>query len=221
MNPITAEKVRISGVGTVRMGSPFRERIVHDPSGAIRVVQGKDIASDGTLDLSGMVRVTEVPGKGEPDVLRPGDVVLQTRGSSYRAAIVPRSDAAMVAAGSLYILAPDVSRIDPEYLVFFLSLPTTQATLRQLATGSTILNLRRSAVEHLEVPLPNLSDQRRLVELGRLTRKQSEIAQRLNQLRLQELHVLARECAKKAGGAATPPAPNRSERRGKRPQALS
>jgi hypothetical protein len=212
---------QVSDLATIRSGSPFRERIVHEPGGRFRVVQGKDIGLDGTLGLDAMVRLSEVPGKGMPDVLRAGEVTLQTRGSSYRAALVPQSDIPMVAAGSLYVLAPEASRIDPEFLVLYLNLPGTQATLRQLATGSTILNLRRSAVEHLEVPLPSLSDQRRLVELGRLVRKQSDVAERLNQLRLQELHALALECAKKAGGVATPPAPKRSERRGKRPQAMS
>lgn len=206
---------------TIRSGSPFRERIVHEPGGRFRVIQGKDIGSDGTIGLDDMVRLSEVPGRGMPDVLRAGEVALQTRGSSYRSAVVPQSDIPMVAAGSLYVLAPDASRIDPEFLVFYLNLPGTQAALRQLATGSTILNLRRSAVEHLEVPLPSLNDQRRLVELGRLARKQSDIAERLNQLRLQELHALTLECAKKAGGVATPPASKRPERRGKRPQALS
>lgn len=204
---------QVADLATIRSGSPFRERIVHEPGGRFRVVQGKDIGSDGTLGLDAMVRLSEVPGKGMPDVLRAGEVALQTRGSSYRAALVPQSDVPMVAAGSLYILAPYASRIDPEFLVFYLNLPSTQATLRQLATGSTILNLRRSAVEHLEVPLPNLSDQRRFLELGRLVRKQSDIAERLNQLRLQELHALALECAKKVGGVATPPAPKWSERR--------
>lgn len=212
---------QVADLATIRSGSPFRERIVHEPGGRFRVVQGKDIGSDGTLGLDAMVRLSEVPGKGMPDVLRAGEVALQTRGLSYRAAVVPQSDIPMVAAGSLYVLAPDASRIDPEFLVFYLNLPGTQATLRQLATGSTILNLRRSAVEHLEMPLPSLSDQRRLVELGRLVRKQSDVAERLNHLRLQELHALALECAKKAGGVATPPASKRSDKRGKRPQAMS
>jgi hypothetical protein len=203
------------------MGSPFRERIEHVPGGPLQVIQGKDIRPNGRLDLEGMVRVVDAPGKGKADILHAGEVVLQTRGSSYRAAIVPKSTTSMIATGSLYILAPDATRIDPEYLVLFLNLPATQATLRQLATGSSILNLRRSAVEQLEVPLPSLSDQRRLVELGQLIRKQSDIAKRLNLLRLQELHALALECAKKAGDVATPPAPKRSERRGKRPQTLS
>lgn len=221
MKAIIAQKVAIGDLVSVRIGSPFRERIVHDPGGECRVVQGKDVGRDGTLGLDDMVRVSEIPGRGEPDLLRAGEVVLQTRGSSYRAALVPHSDIPMVAAGSLYILTPDASRIDPEFLVLHLNLPNTQAALRQLATGSTILNLRRSAVEHLDVPLPDLSDQRRLVALGRLVRKQSDIAERLNQLRLQELHALALECAKKAGGAETPPAPNQPTGRGKRPQVMS
>jgi hypothetical protein len=212
---------QVADLATIRSGSPFRERIVHEPGGRFRVVQGKDIGSDGTLGLDAMVRLSEVPGRGTPEVLQAGEVALQTRGSSYRAAVVPQSDIPMVAAGSLFILAPDASRIDPEFLVFHLNLPGTQATLRQLATGSTILNLRRSVVAQLEVPLPSLSDQRRLIELGRLVRKQSIVAERLNHLRLQELHALALECAKKAGGVATPPASRRSDRRGKRPQAMS
>lgn len=220
MKEITAIH-RIQDIATVRMGSAFRERIVHAPRGSFLVVQGKDINSTGTLDLDGMVRVTNAPGKGGPDTLRAGEVVIQTRGLTYRAAVVPSSADSMIATGSLFILAPDRTRIDPEYLVLFFSLPATQAMLRQLATGSTIPNLRRSAVEHLEVPLPSLADQRRLVELWRLVRKQSDIAERLNQLRLQELHALTLECAKKAGGAITPPASKRSERRGKRPQAMS
>ena len=97
----------------------------------------------------------------------------------------------MVAAGSLYILHADPARVSAEYLVFFLNLPATQMALRQLATGSAIPNLRRSAIEQLQVALPSLSDQHQLVELSRLVRRQADIEGRLNILRLQELHLLA------------------------------
>ena len=187
----------ISDLASVRIGSPFRERIVHEPGGTYRVVQGKDIGSDGTLLLDGMVRIAEVPGKGAPDTLGAGELVLQTRGLSYRAGVVPRDAPPMVAAGSLFILRPDPARITAEYLVFFLNLPATQATLRQLATGSTIPNLRRSAIEQVQVALPSLSDQHQLVGLGQLVRRQADIEERLNILRLQELHLLATACADK------------------------
>ena len=68
-------------------------------------------------------------------------------------------------------LRADPSRVTADYLVFFLNLPATQAVLRQLATGSTIPNLRRSAIEQLALPLPSLSDQHKLVALSRLVRR--------------------------------------------------
>jgi restriction endonuclease S subunit len=212
--------IRLDQVVHLRTGAPFRERIEHDAHGKFLVVQGKDVGSHGNLILDGMVRVTDAPNKKAPDTLRQGEVIFQTRGVSYRAAVVPSVSVPMIAAGSLCILSPDPARITPEYLVFFLNLPAAQTALRQMATGSTIPNLRRSAIEQLEVPLPNLSDQRRLVELAALVRKQSDIAERINFLRLQELHALTVERAKKAGGTK-PPASNRPERRGKRPQVLS
>jgi restriction endonuclease S subunit len=213
--------VQLGKIAAIRIGSPFRERIVHDQHGQFLVVQGKDIGSDGTLILDGMVTVAEAPNKKSADTLIENEIVFQTRGVSYRAAVVPKAHQPMLAAGSLFILSPEPARITTEYLVFFLNLPATQAALRQMATGSTIPNLRRAAIEQLKVPLPNLSDQRRLVELGTLIRKQSDITKRINRLRLHELHALTVERAKKAGGVGTPPASNRPERRGKRPQTMS
>jgi hypothetical protein len=182
---------RLPDLASVRIGSPFRERIIHEAGGIYRVVQGKDIGLNGTLMLDGMVRIAEVPGRGPPDVLAADELVLQTRGLSYRAAVVPKDAPPMVAAGSLFILRPDPARVSPEYLVFFLNLPATQATLRQLATGSTIPNLRRSEIEQVPVPLPSLADQHQLVALSQLVRRQADIEERLNFLRLRELHLLA------------------------------
>lgn len=183
--------MKVRDLAVVRIGSPFRERIVHEPGGAYRVVQGKDVGTDGALNLEGMARITEVPGKGPPDVLGADELVIQTRGLSYRAAVVPRHAPPMVAAGSLFILRPHPDRISPKYLVFFLNLPATQGVLRQSATGSTIPNLRRSAIEEIQVPLPSLSDQQQLVALSQLVRRQADLEERLNTLRLQELHLLA------------------------------
>jgi hypothetical protein len=97
----------------------------------------------------------------------------------------------MVAAGGLYVLHPDASRLDSRYLVMVLNLPGTQAALRKAATGSRILNITRDALKAIEIAVPPLADQRALVELGDLVRRSFEIEQRLYQLRLQQLHALA------------------------------
>ena len=46
----------LSDLASVRIGSPFRERIIHETGGIYRVVQGKDVGSDGMLMLDGIPR---------------------------------------------------------------------------------------------------------------------------------------------------------------------
>jgi hypothetical protein len=109
----------------------------------------------------------------------------------------------MVAAGSLFILRANPSRVIADYLVFFLNLPTTQAVLRQLATGSTIPNLRRAAIEQLPLPLPSLADQHKLVAVSRLVRQQADMEARLTALRMRELHLLATARAEAGKGSVS------------------
>jgi hypothetical protein len=200
----------VGEIANIRAGTAFRERISHRPGGRLLVAQGKDITEDGALIFDGMIRVDQVSG-ARPDLLRTDEVLLQTRGMSYRAAVVPPWNEPVIAAGALFILTPDTARIRPDYLAGFLNLPATQQALRQLATGTSILNLRRSAVESLVIPVPPLPDQARFVELARLVRRSAELQERLTALRLNQLHALLGK--KKAGGAHTPPAPSRSDRR--------
>ncbi len=199
----------------------FREAIKPEPEGRVGIVQAKDVGL-GALDMSGVAYVSELPIKGEPPLLRAGDVLLQTRGTSYRSAIVPEGIPALAAVSSLFVLRPDTSIIDPRLLVLFFNLPATQAALRKIATGTHILNIRREELAALEVPVPPLRDQRALIALGELFNRSFELEQRLHQLRLQELHALILGRTKKAGGAPTLPASKeRSARRGQRRQAKS
>lgn len=199
----------------------FREAVKPEPGAAFGIVQAKDVGA-GALNISGITYVSKLPMKGEPPLLETNDVLLQSRGTSYRAAIVPDGIPVLAAASSLYVLRAKTKLTDPRYLVLFLNLPTTQAALRKIATGSHILNIRREELASLEVPLPPLPDQRLLVGLGELIHRSFELEQRLHQLRLQELHALITGRAKKAGRAPTLPASKeRSAERHQRSQTRS
>jgi Type I restriction modification DNA specificity domain len=199
----------------------FREAVKPEPSGSLGIVQAKDVGL-GTLDMSKLVYLSELPVKGEPPLLVPNDILLQSRGTTYRSAIVPEGIPALAAASNVYVLRTIGSCVDPRFLVLFFNLPATQAALRKIATGTHILNIRREELAALEVPVPSLRDQRALVALGELFNRSFELEQRLHQLRLQELHALILGRTKKAGSVGSPPASKeRSARRDQRRQAKS
>lgn len=183
-------------VADVRAGTSFREGIRHQEDGTIAIVQAGDVQVDGDINVSGLLRTREIPFKGEPRMLTAGEVLLQCRGMTYRAAVVPPHDMPMVASASVYILTVrPIARA--AYLAHFLNDPVTQAELRKLATGATIANLRRVAVEHLEVLVPTLNDQDKIVALAAAIRDVSRLEARLGDLRRIELRALLEERAER------------------------
>ncbi|MCC6319677.1 MAG: restriction endonuclease subunit S [Gemmatimonadaceae bacterium] len=60
---------------------------------------------------------------------------------------------------NVFGMAPDVDVLDPEYLFYF----TCTLRLGDLARATTVPSLRKGDVESLSIPLPGLSEQRRIV----------------------------------------------------------
>jgi restriction endonuclease S subunit len=100
----------------------------------------------------------------------------------------------MIASASVLIITPKPA-IQPAFLAHFLNDPVTQVELRKLATGATIANLKKSAVEQLEVLVPSLADQEKIVALGETLRQLSRLEARLAELRRIELRALLQERA--------------------------
>jgi restriction endonuclease S subunit len=189
-------KVQLRLIADIRPGLQFREAIRHAEQGELGVVQAGDIGVDGAIELDRVTRVPGIPNLPKSQTLAAGEVLLQCRGLTYRAAVVPATEIKLVASASLLILCPR-PEIRPAFLAHFLNDPSTQAELRKLATGATIANLKRSALEQLETPLPTLMDQDRIIALGETLRHQLRIEARIVELRRIELRALLEKCAER------------------------
>ncbi len=190
---------QLNTVAEVRTGLAFREAIRHVEGGLIMIVQAGDVPVDGEINTSKLLRLAQVPVQGELPTVEAGEVLLQCRGQNYRAAVVPAHKGPMVPTASVLVLSPSQA-LRPAYLAHFLNDPVTQAKLRKLATGATIANLKKSAVEQLEVLVPSLEDQEKIVALGETLRQLSRIEVRLAELRRIELRALLEERAERNRG---------------------
>ena len=189
-------KAPLRAVAVIRSGIQFREAIRHAEHGEIGVVQAGDIGVDGAIELDRVTRVGEIPNLPNHQALTAGEVLLQCRGLTYRAAVVPAANIKLVASASLLILCPR-PELRPAFLALFLNDPSTQAKLRKIATGATIANLKRSVLEQLEAPVPTLGDQDRIIALGETLLHQSRIEARLAELRRIELRALLEKCSER------------------------
>lgn len=96
----------------------------------------------------------------------PGDVVVAGLGDDRmplgRAAVVPDIGPAIVKADCYRVRTR--SEVDPSYLAWALSAPATRTMVALLARGATRARLNTTVVREVVVPVPNLQEQRRVVE---------------------------------------------------------
>ena len=138
---------------------------------------------DGRLDLSNRSFTDEAHFRDRIRRAQPreGDLVITRE--------APMGEVAMIPAGlrcclgqRMVLLRPDVTKVDPRYLLYALQSPQLQHEIGlNDGTGSTVSNLRIPLLENLPIPTPPLSEQRRIAStLGALDDK-IELNRRMSQ----------------------------------------
>lgn len=174
MNP-TERRATIKDLVQIRAGYQTRKEVKSTPAGSHALLQIRDFNEERTrIDRDNIARIE--PGAiNEDQVLREGDVIFLAKGSknfSFAPTDLPEP---ALAASYFFILRPS-RRLSPDYLTWFLNLETTKTVLRKYATqGAHMPVVRRDVLENLEIPLPDLVTQRKIVELAALIERQGQL----------------------------------------------
>lgn len=174
--------MNIAGLADVQMGYPFRSRLEHDPLGEVVVVQMKDIDDSYLLRPEGMFRVVLPEGK-DHHLLQPGDLLFHSRGRSNGAALTPEGTGPAVLAAPLLRLRPNLHKVLPEYLRWFINAPETQAQLAALSAGTSVRMISAEALKTLEVPLPARARQQAIAQAAALAQQEQSLVAQAARLR--------------------------------------
>ncbi len=175
----------------IRAGYPFRGPVESLPEGSVRVVQMRDVAVDGSVRWDDAVR-TELVGRRKPDWLLSGDLLLVARGNRYYAACINDVPGTAVCGPHLFHLQVKTgAALLPEFLAWQINQPPLQRALRKAAEGSSQLSIRRPELEALEILVPSLAVQEKIVGLVRLALHERDALTSLIRNRERELELLA------------------------------
>ena len=199
----------LADLSEIRVGASPRGRLEAVAAGGERVVHAKDLGPDGDIDSDRLTRVMDRFGETAPR-LRPGDVLLQSRGVSYPVGLATKDASGAVPVSPLCLIRPDRAQLDGAFLALFLAQPRTQQRLRAQAAGTHVPELTREAIANIEIPLPPLPRQREIAAMGQLMRRERELYQRLSAAQDLLLFGLIERSAKAPGGAPTPPGERRA-----------
>jgi len=184
-------KKRIDEIAEVRTGFQFRRKLEPDPAGACCVVQAKDIDAEHghQLDASDLVRVVP-PREPAEDALRSGDVLYLAKGRRNFATPIGRLPGRAVAAAYFFVLRVRDEPVQPEYLAWYINQAPAQRHLADFFRGTGIPFIRRADFAALEIPVPPLDVQERIVAVHALALRESALLRQLESKRNQLVHGL-------------------------------
>jgi hypothetical protein len=173
---------KLGSLAEVRMGYSFRSRLEPDATGGVAVIQMKDIDDSNLVHAEHLVRV-QMPDLKSHHLIKPGDLLFRSRGTTNSAALVGADLGQAVLAAPMLVIRPNTDALDPAYLQWLINHPATQADLASQAAGTAVKMIGASVLLDLPVTVPSLDIQRLIVEAARLASRETALLDRLKQRR--------------------------------------
>ncbi len=206
-------KRKLSELVTIQIGYQHRERVEPASVGTHRLMQVKDVVTDGRFSeffdgpvglWTGSLYMVTPKGPGWKYQVTPGDVLFVAKGSrNFGIAVTPRwvkpfldtwDD--VLASSQFYILRPNVNRVLPDYLAWSLNQPTTQGRLQSMATGTHMKMIPKSSFEELLLDVPSIEIQEKIVTVDSLAAKERQLLGRIAKQRLLLVQTICQNAAK-------------------------
>lgn len=150
-----------------------------EPYGDISYLQIKDLLSESPEKTASKVALSP---KNERYLLAKGDLLFAGKGTTYLCKVFDL-DIPAIASTTLYIIRLTSKDILPDYLCWYLNQPSVMALMKaqQVGTGTPLIH--KQVIENLEIPVPDLETQRRIVELAKLQIREIELYQAIAEKR--------------------------------------
>jgi restriction endonuclease S subunit len=156
--------MKLHDIADIKTGITFRNRLLDNLDGEIEVIQMRDINPDLTIS-DRLVRISNEQIKPK-HFLQPGQLILLAKGKYTKACMIGQSDKRRVISSAFFsIRIKPTQKVLPEYLQWFLNLPQSESYFRSNASGTSMFSLPMSVLKNLDVAVPPLEVQERIVHL--------------------------------------------------------
>ena len=165
-------------IARVQMGLAFRSRIEPEADG-VAVIQMRDLTEDNRLDNCRNLITTVISGLSDHHLVKRTDLIFRSRGKTTTATLVDSEIGPAVVAAPLLRIRITSKHVLPEYLCWFVNQSSAQAFLHSRATGTAMTMVGKAALDSLQVSLPDLEAQKRIVALADLSNQEQRLMREL------------------------------------------
>jgi hypothetical protein len=170
-------------IAQIRMGYTFRGSLKDASSGNTAIIQMKDASKEGILQTAAFAR-TQIDQFSEHYLLCPGDLIFRSRGLNTTTILVEQEmERTICIAPLMFIRILPEKLVLPTYLHWYINLNITQLKLNSYARGNSIRMISAESMEGLELVLPPLERQHKIVAAAELNRQILALEARLAEKR--------------------------------------
>jgi hypothetical protein len=169
-------RYRLADISDTQTGLTVRDRLTSTDFGGVPAIQLRDLASDGRVNLTSLDRYP-LAGVASKFLVGPGDVVFRSRGNRNTATLIDdRLNEPAVALLPIVIIRSRRELVEPAFLAWAINQQPSQRQLDGKARGTSMRMILKGDLDNLEIDIPDLSTQRRIVELAGLAEREHELA---------------------------------------------
>ncbi len=180
---LTMKQLKLIDITEIKAGYQFRDRIMNDPNGEVRVIQMKDVEPDRHIDWDSLIR-TKLKKRRTSDLLETGMILFVARGNRNFAVYLNKVPDKSVCSPHFFQLRVDTNAgVIPEFLSWQINQFPAQSYFLKSSEGSGARSIRRGILESLSINIPPLDTQKKIVELDRLMCKEQELYKNLAEKR--------------------------------------
>jgi restriction endonuclease S subunit len=165
----------IEKISEIKSGYLFKEGIVPDKGGSVRVIQLKDVNEAGLGDSHFFQRV-ELPNSESMDFVIPGDVLFKAKTNRPVAAVVGEDLDRTIVTAHFFVLRIQDRQILPAYLAWYLNQRPAQTYFGKYAGGTRVQVINKQVLGGLKIAIPSIEAQKRIERIHALRMKELELA---------------------------------------------
>lgn len=168
--------MKVLDISTIHTGYTTRSRLETVDRGGLLAIQLGDLSPDGRVNPERLTRVRlgDLPDKY---LVSAGDVVFRSRGERNTAfALDTRFKEPALAVLPLFVLRPKVDIVLPEYLAWAMNQPPAQRHFDSFARGTGLRMVPRSSFDTLDIDVPDLGTQRRILAIDALAERERALS---------------------------------------------
>lgn len=158
---------KLKDIAQISSGVTFRTRIDVAAGYGVRVIQMKDLGDDNRVHLSKAIQIDH-PKPKDYQLARRGDLIFRSRGQKSTAALLQVDVKKTIVAAPLLRVRPDLERVVPEFLCWWINQPSSQAYFASRSEGTSLKMVSQASLAGLSVTLPPVQQQQKIAEFFRL-----------------------------------------------------